>query len=754
MAMKRSSSSEKDQRAEKNTVLLSDEFQLHIFVFSLLVICLESLTFLGSSFDAYYSQSFIFATIAFFAFYACIGHVFEMFVGKRVSAVFSVLPSVLIFFLLNKSAFQGIAASALLAAVLRIVFVLLPKKKTVITIGSFVLGALSLYLYFEKDAEFAGKITATVLFVSILILILSSVQKIFCEKKLFQTREAFPFYFFMILGLLVLVIPKPEKPIDWTKALEFGDRFISSFNYYMPDIFSGETYKSGYSNLGVTGGKVSLSDTTQLKLKTYERPYFVLEDESGAKIKRRRTMYLSGGKGSDKTQIVTFVNFLHNNNIDKETAKLFSEIGSIQLEYAYLKTNDEIAPLNALYLESAGKAVEGGRASSVHKKGYALNVTYLNIDYGSPYLSELLRDNGKNMEAMSFDEACDYFRKTYGPNLDKYVSREEYDAVCAKGFSVNSVFEYLDTNGAGAELSMLAKELTEGVSSDYDKCRTIEKYLRQYKYSTDVESTGNTTYDINTSKGASALAERFLFETGEGYCIHYTSSMVMLLRLSGIPARACVGYHYVFPFEKADSYDVSGRCAHAWPEAYIENVGWVPFEPTSAYRSQEDNTWNRVRVEETEQVQYGYEPSHAPVITPDKADDDDDNKEKSLAYELIRVVLPVIASVVILLLVLVFGIKAIQNIRYRLASLDKKLEMDVAGIKKSVRKKSADNFTDRGLLSDYVKRIPSEFQTQAKEVFGAYYRMVYGGDGALPITGGDVMKARELYGELSRKIKK
>lgn len=677
-----------------------------------------------------------------------------MFVGKRVSAVFSVLPSILLFFLLNKSAFQGIAASALLAAVLRIVFVLLPKKKTVITIGSFVLGALSLYLYFEKDAEFAGKITATILFVSILILILSSVQKIFCEKKLFQTREAFPFYFFMILGLLVLVIPKPEKPIDWTKALEFGDRFISSFNYYMPDIFGSGTYKTGYSNLGVTGGKVSLSDSTQLTLKILDRPYYVYEDDKGTKRKRRRVVYLSGGRGSEKEQIVSFVNFLYRNNVDKDTARLFSEINSMEIEYEYLKTQDEIAPLNALKLETLGKKVEGGTAGSVHKKGYDLNVTYMNIDYGSPYLERLIRQETKedNYEAIPYEEAVDYFRRTYGPNLSDYVSKAEYDSACKIGFSKEMLKPYLETKGASDRIKELSKELTYGLSCDYDKCRAIEAYLRQYKYSTDVESVGNTTYDMNTSEGASALSERFLFETGEGYCIHYTSSMIMLLRLSGIPARVSVGYHYMFPFDKENSYDVSGRCAHAWPEAYIENIGWVPFEPTSAYRSQEENSWKRVRAEETEQEQYGYEPSHAPVITPNEADSDaGDNKEKSLAYELIRVVLPVIASVVILLLVLVFGIKVVQSIRYRLASLDKKLEMDVTGIKKVVRKKSGDSFTDRGLLFEYVKRIPSEFQTQAKEVFGAYYRLIYGGDDILPITEEDVKKARELYGALSSK---
>ena len=679
-----------------------------------------------------------------------IGHLFELFVGKRVSAVFSVLPSILIFFLLNKTAFPIIAAAAITAAVLRIVFVFLPKKETVITIGSLVLGALSFYLYFEKGAEFTGKITTSLLFAAILVLILSSVQKIFCERRILQVAEAFPFYFFMILGLLVLVIPKPEKPIDWSKALEMGDRLASSFNYYMPDIFSGGTYRTGYSNLGVTGGKVSLSDTMQLKIKTYEKPYFVFEDENGDKIKRRKTLNLSGGRGSEKEQIVAFVNFLHNNNVDKDTAKLFSEISSISLEYAYLKTNDEIAPLNALYLEAAGQSVEGGRSSSLHKKGYVLNVTYLNIDYGSPYLAELLR-NDAGSGCMSFDETCDYFRKTYGPNLEKYVSRDEYDAACANGFIKGVSSEYLDIDGASSRLSELAKVLTEGISSDYDKCREIEKYLRQYRYSTDVESNGNTTYDINTSKGASALSERFLFETGEGYCIHYTSSMVMLLRLSGIPARASVGYHYMFPFDKADFYEVSGRCAHAWPEAYIENVGWVPFEPTSAYRSSEENTWNRVPAEANEAAVKPYTPSVAPAASSfDKELKEEETQEVSLWKELVRVVLPVSASVVGLLVVLLLGTRAVSSIRYGIASLDKKLEIDVNRIKRIIRKKADDDFVDRGLLSDYEKRVPEEFKASAKAVFGAYYRMLYGGMNVTPVTETEVEKAKELRENMQR----
>lgn len=697
----------------------------------------------------YYSETFIFAVIFFFAFYSCIGHLFEIYVSKRVSDIFSILPSALLYFLLSKTDFPHIGVAAIIAAVLRIAIVSAPKIKTVIMAGSFVLCVVALYLHFQKNAVFVGKVSKNLLFVSLLILVLSAIQKILCEKK-----EAFPFLFFMILGLTVLAVPKPERPIDFSKVLEAGNRFISSFNYYMPDIFGNGTYKTGYSNLGVTGGKVSLSDSTQLTLRILDRPYYVYEDDKGTKRKRRRVVYLSGGRGSEKEQIVSFVNFLYRNNVDKDTARLFSEINSMEIEYEYLKTQDEIAPLNALKLETLGKKVEGGTAGSVHKKGYDLNVTYMNIDYGSPYLERLIRQETKedNYEAIPYEEAVDYFRRTYGPNLSDYVSKAEYDSACKIGFSKEMLKPYLETKGASDRIKELSKELTYGLSCDYDKCRAIEAYLRQYKYSTDVESIGNTTYDMNTSEGASALSERFLFETGEGYCIHYTSSMIMLLRLSGIPARVSVGYHYMFPFDKENSYDVSGRCAHAWPEAYIENVGWVPFEPTSAYRSQEENTWNRVPVEESISENYGYVPSHVPIFTSlDIPETTEQSEEESLARELVRVVLPAMGSAVMLLLILVLGTKAVYAIRYKMASLDKKLEMDVTGIKKAVRKKSANSFTDRGLLFEYVKRIPSEFQTQAKEVFGAYYRLIYGGDGALPITEEDVKKARELYGALSSK---
>ncbi len=59
--------------------------------------------------------------------------------------------------------------------------------------------------------------------------------------------------------------------------------------------------------------------------------------------------------------------------------------------------------------------------------------------------------------------------------------------------------------------------------------------------------------------------------------------MVVMARLSGIPARYVEGYYLPTEKEKLDLYRITADRAHAWPELYIEGKGWVTFEPTPAY---------------------------------------------------------------------------------------------------------------------------------------------------------------------------
>ncbi len=118
----------------------------------------------------------------------------------------------------------------------------------------------------------------------------------------------------------------------------------------------------------------------------------------------------------------------------------------------------------------------------------------------------------------------------------------------------------------------LAQELTKDIKNPYDKAKAIETYLRTYPYSLDVPPPP-TDQDV---------ADFFLFDLKTGYCDYYATSMIVLARSVGLPARLVIGYsNGIYNPMKAE-YIVREANAHSWVEVYFAGVGWVEFEPTAS----------------------------------------------------------------------------------------------------------------------------------------------------------------------------
>ncbi len=99
----------------------------------------------------------------------------------------------------------------------------------------------------------------------------------------------------------------------------------------------------------------------------------------------------------------------------------------------------------------------------------------------------------------------------------------------------------------------------------------------------------NTTYSKKLPelpKGADPV-EYFLGTSKQGYCMHYASAAVMILRELGVPARYASGYVVNgSSFARAgNNYRavILDNRAHAWAEIYLEGIGWVPVEVTKGY---------------------------------------------------------------------------------------------------------------------------------------------------------------------------
>lgn len=76
--------------------------------------------------------------------------------------------------------------------------------------------------------------------------------------------------------------------------------------------------------------------------------------------------------------------------------------------------------------------------------------------------------------------------------------------------------------------------------------------------------------------------DQFLFETRQGFCEHFASSFVTLMRAADIPARVVTGYQGGELNTVGNYLIVRQRDAHAWAEVWLAEQGWLRVDPTAA----------------------------------------------------------------------------------------------------------------------------------------------------------------------------
>ncbi|AEH38013.1 DUF3488 and transglutaminase-like domain-containing protein [Halopiger xanaduensis] len=111
-------------------------------------------------------------------------------------------------------------------------------------------------------------------------------------------------------------------------------------------------------------------------------------------------------------------------------------------------------------------------------------------------------------------------------------------------------------------------EITASATTPYETARIVENHLRSSK-----------SYSLDIERPEGDVAESFLLEMDEGYCVYFATAMTQMLRTEGIPARYVTGYTTGEQVGE-DEYLVRGVNAHAWVEVYFPGQGWVPFDPT------------------------------------------------------------------------------------------------------------------------------------------------------------------------------
>jgi len=130
----------------------------------------------------------------------------------------------------------------------------------------------------------------------------------------------------------------------------------------------------------------------------------------------------------------------------------------------------------------------------------------------------------------------------------------------------------------------LAAQIVGSASSNYDKALALEHYLKTHF---------GYTLQLPRTAVKDPLAN-FLFERKQGHCEYFASSMAVMLRALGIPARVVNGFRSDEFNDLTGNYVVRAKNAHAWVEAFFPGYGWQSFDPTPAGNAGTPQGWGRV----------------------------------------------------------------------------------------------------------------------------------------------------------------
>jgi transglutaminase-like putative cysteine protease len=121
-----------------------------------------------------------------------------------------------------------------------------------------------------------------------------------------------------------------------------------------------------------------------------------------------------------------------------------------------------------------------------------------------------------------------------------------------------------------------ATELQQRVASGAD-----DRDVRLVRAVLDHFRTGGYGYTLTPPTLGRHSVDEFLFDTKRGYCEHYASAFVVLMRSLGIPARVVTGYQGGEPNPVDGFVTVRQSDAHAWAEVWLKAQGWTRVDPTA-----------------------------------------------------------------------------------------------------------------------------------------------------------------------------
>ena len=412
--------------------------------------------------------------------------------------------------------------------------------------------------------------------------------------------------------LIVISIPKSDHPIRWPwldrKVFQVFQYLEQRFGHTDVEFFSlAATGFRGSANR--LGGPIRPNHTVMMDVRGDKRTYLrgaafsryennmwhknqddsesVAEIENMLLENRAGWLYIPVDKlfpdveGNDKE-------ILENLASGRSNPFLFPTF-SLDIRYRNLTTKTVFTPLLTIMPITSTEGGNLDAGQDMHGIAYAqrklpmgsgYTVYYLQPMYGAPVLKRALTFCYDNLYQDALDELVrqrdalvEKDPSPKNPHLEELGQGiEVLESLLIRSKQIAEEYTWISENTPESVIK-LARAITHDCENDYEKVVAIQDYLRN-----------NYQYTLSPSRVPEGrdFVEWFLNEDRRGYCTYYATSMTVMLRSLGIPARYVEGF--VMPENHNDTiYTITSRHAHAWVEVYFQGFGWLIFEPTPIY---------------------------------------------------------------------------------------------------------------------------------------------------------------------------
>lgn len=614
-------------------------------------------------------------------------------------------------------------------------------------------GALIYCFFKQREVSQAGMAVV----ISFLVMVLVEWTQLHWKKEKSKTGQAYMIWmtpFVLIYLVLLLCMPVPEKPYDWQVFKDIYAQLkeslqtitINALSFGREDF---DTNLSGFSEGGDLGGSVTKEEREIMTIR------------AGSDLKTN--VYLTGKvydtfdgrqwqqsvEDTSKDRFIDTVTTLYAaQRYDSEYQRDYVYRANLHICYEYFNSRYLFAPLKAWSLEQLDgpmyfKETDGSLLFE-KKAGYGTeyDAIYYQLNMGNDAFDDfleakpepdetvlreiLINFKGRNMTGLTAEDLKMHKQMVYASNLGNISLSEE-----AKSY---------------------LEQITHNAQTDVEKLRAIEKELATFTYTLNPGDLPDSVVDEST------FLDYFLLESRQGYCSYFATAFVLLARAEGLPARYVQGY--CVPMEECEEVMVTSDMAHAWPEVYIDGIGWIPFEPTPGYAEIRYTSWEAQKGKEADSTHADYD--YVPM-NPEWEEEEEESPEEIIGKEIsqetkqddnvgkiLKIFLLSMLCVVAVGIILLWGERRLSRYRYQRMNQEQKY---VTEIRRSLKILSWLELVleDGETVEELKERIAADLNSAGDLSFlSTYEEFLYGNRG---VDSEMIQEARDEQGELLQILK-